>query len=132
MKLRLSDVIATAVEFEAVDLPSFRASLHDALMQYRSRFSDDAPRPHLHVWDGQWVDAGYGRGTHIVLHSSIFQDGPYLAEIWGRCASAHANAVAFKTQFAQMVDEVSDEARTPQLRVVSRSYASPHYGGNHE
>jgi len=106
MKLRLSDVTAHAVEFEADGLASFKTALYEALLKYRGLFAHDAPRPHLHVWGGQWVDAGYGRGTRIVLHDNLFEDAAHLTEVWGRCESAAANVATFKNSLGQMINGV--------------------------
>ena len=122
MKLRLSDTRSHAEEFHAHSQSEFSLGLYEALQLYRAHFVGRAvQRPHLHVWtdavesQGRWIDAGYGRGTYIMLDVDMMRNTAYLAETWESCQRAAANAIEFKKLMGGMDEfisgEVSDDPR---------------------
>lgn len=111
MKLRLSDTQSHAEPFIASTLSEFTLSIYEALKRYQDHFAAGnrlAPRPHLHVWieefRGRWIDAGYGRGTMVILYQDMMHNTPYLTEIWERCQSAERNAISMSEQIGTMLD----------------------------
>lgn len=118
MRLRLSDTRSHAEEFIADTLSEFTLGLYQALQRYGSHFKTlhrPIPRPHLHLWPGtqwgKWIDAGYGRGTHIVLYAEMMQNTAYLSEIWERCQQAEQKSQLFSEQWSMIVDATGREAR---------------------
>ncbi len=111
MRLRISDTRSYAAEFTAETQAEFSLGLYEALRRYGRHFTSQRrtiPRPHLHVYTdtfhGRWIDAGYGRGTHIVLYADMMQNTAYLAEIWERCQSADKNVASMSRQLSGLFD----------------------------
>ena len=120
MKLRLSDTYSHAEEFRANTLSEFTLGVYEALQRYQAHFATinrPTTRPHLHVWieefGGRWIDAGYGRGTMIILYQDMIHNTAFLAEIWQRCQSAERNSISMSEQIGGMLDAVTDEVRKP-------------------
>lgn len=114
MRLRLSDTRSHAEEFTASTLSEFVLGVYEALKRYGSHFETlhkPIPRPHLHIrpdneWGnryGKWIDAGYGRGTHIALFAEMIKNTSYLSDIWERCQQASRASNEFERQFGQIV-----------------------------
>lgn len=121
MRLRLSDTRSHAEEFTAATLSEFTLGVYEALQRYQAHFTTvhrPAPRPHVHVWieefGGRWIDAGYGRGTMIILYQDMMDNTQFLAEIWERCQSAERNSLSMSEQIGRMLDAVTDEVRKPE------------------
>lgn len=116
LTLRLSDTRSHAEEFQAERLSEFTLGLYEALKRYEQHFESrahPAPRPHLHIrpnnsWGqrGRWIDAGYGRGTHIVLHNEMMQNTAYLSDIWERCCQAERNSNTFTAGLSELLKNV--------------------------
>lgn len=117
MHLRLSDSRSHAEEFTASTPSEFSLGVYEALQRYTAHFcglNQPSPRPYLHIrpdnaWGkrGKWIDAGYGRGTHIVLHTEMMHNTAYLSEIWERCCQAEQNSNTFTVGMNGLLDSVT-------------------------
>lgn len=121
MELRISDTRSHAEQFSAETQSAFTLGVYEALQRYRDHFAAlnrPVARPHLHVWieafGGRWIDAGYGRGTLVILYPDMMHNTAYLTEMWERCQSAQRNAVSMFEQIGMLLDATIDEVRKPE------------------
>jgi len=88
IKLRLTNAIDYAVEFQSASEGAFRVQLNKSLSEYNQSGN---VWPQLHVWTGtDWLLARYvGKNYPVILNKMV----PDCADIWAACEKTYAAGV---------------------------------------
>ena len=106
MKLRISNEIDAAVEFEAASISELKKNLEAALAEWHIRSIRNIP--YLHVFNqerGEWINVGYGSGTTVYIYKNLF--GNNFEFLWKRCEKAYSSIEKFN-KFFQSGGELDD------------------------